>query len=349
MIAERTTRRGGFTLIELLVVIALIAILAALAAGTFFRIQAAEYERATAATLVKADSHLKVRWTATLEDAKKSVPPEVFALAGGDKDRATAIWTYAKLQSEFPESFDEVWIAGSPGAPRDIVLGPPPFPPPSPPPSLPVGGGPYVRLSPKKVFVELAKQTYTPAPTPDEQAAALFYVAINSTSVGGVSPQSDGLNNQTMTLPSGVVVYKDAWGTPITFRRWAKMPEMQSAPYLHRTQGQIGQFLITPAAVVILLAGIYLTAVGPYDFGTGFVDGGLAIIVILLGLGGAFFARNEERLFELAEDAVAAAGGGAVVYGPEYERIESQVSRVGMFASALVLVAVFLMVVKPGV
>lgn len=225
MIAERTARRGGFTLIELMVVIALIAVLAALAAGTFFRIQAAEYERATAATLVKMDSHLKTRWTAVVEDAKKTVPAEVLALAGGDKDRATAIWTYAKLQSEFPESFAEV---GTLAAPRYIDLGQPAVPTPA-------------RLTPKRVFLELTSKTYTPAPTPDEQAAALFYTAINSTSVGGHSPQSDGLNNQTMTLSNGLVVYKDAWGTPITFRRWAQMPEMQGAPYLHANTIRVSQ------------------------------------------------------------------------------------------------------------
>ena len=41
----------------------------------------------------------------------------------------------------------------------------------------------------------------------------------------------------TNDAPSSITrlrdMYKDAWGTPITFRRWAKLPEMQSAPYLH--------------------------------------------------------------------------------------------------------------------
>ena len=45
IVTEPTRPRGGFTLIELLVVIALIAVLAALAAGTFFRIQAGEHEQ----------------------------------------------------------------------------------------------------------------------------------------------------------------------------------------------------------------------------------------------------------------------------------------------------------------
>ena len=236
MIATRTTRRrGGFTLIELMVVVALIAILAALAAGTFFRIQAAELQRASEATLVKLHTHLNVRWTPVLEDAKKTVPPEVLALAGNDKDRAIAIWTYAKLQNEFPESFDEVRVTTPAVAPRVINLN-------------------GAVLPPKKVFYDLAVKTYTPAPTTDEQAAALFYAAINATSVGGLSPASDGLNNQTVTTASGLTMYKDAWGTPITFRRWAKLPEMQSAPYLHATQvpwsraalasGQSGTFAV---------------------------------------------------------------------------------------------------------
>lgn len=147
-------------------------------------------------------------------------------------------------------------------------------------------------------------------------------------------------------ITAALIAFGITFAYPI-FQAALRRGYIQSAPYLHRTQGQVGKLLITPAAVVILLAGIYLTAAGPYDFGTGFVDGGIAIIVILLGLGGAFFSRKEQRLFELAEAAVA--GGGEVVYGLEYDRIEKQVIRVGMLASALVVVAVFLMVIKPGV
>jgi uncharacterized membrane protein len=150
-------------------------------------------------------------------------------------------------------------------------------------------------------------------------------------------------------IAAAVVAFGVTFAYPF-FNAALRKGYLQATPYLHHTQGVIGKLLITPAAVVILVAGIYLAAKGPYDFGDGFVGAGTVIIVILLGLGGAFFSRKEDRLFELATQAVAAAaGGGEVVFGEEYERTSKQVEVVGMLSSALVLLAVFLMVVKPGV
>ena len=59
--------------------------------------------------------------------------------------------------------------------------------------------------------------------------------------------------------------------------------------------------------------------------------------IVLLGITGGYFVPRQERLAALAE-------GGA---GPEYAALATQVARVAFLAAALVVVAIFLMVVKP--
>jgi hypothetical protein len=123
----------------------------------------------------------------------------------------------------------------------------------------------------------------------------------------------------------------------------------RSLPALHRAQARIGKLLITPAATVLLAAGIYLAAQGPYKFSSVWIGGGLVIIVVLLGLGGAFFAPSEQRAAELAErDIAAAPAGGEVTFSAAYEAVQRRVAMVGALASTLVLVAIFLMTIKPG-
>jgi uncharacterized membrane protein len=116
----------------------------------------------------------------------------------------------------------------------------------------------------------------------------------------------------------------------------------------HRVQVELGRKLITAAATVVLLAGIYLAAAGPYDFGSTFVSIGIVIVVVLLGLGGAFFTPTETRAAELAERDISASAGGAVRLSAEYEAVAKRLRIVGAASSLLVLVAVFLMVVKPA-
>jgi hypothetical protein len=119
--------------------------------------------------------------------------------------------------------------------------------------------------------------------------------------------------------------------------------------FYHRAQGAVGQWLITPAATVILLAGIYLAADGPFDFGEPFVGAGILIILVILGLSGAFFAPRERVLAEIAErDATGAAPGEGGVPSPDYERQARAVRTAHYAMSALVVLAVFLMVTKPG-
>ncbi len=118
------------------------------------------------------------------------------------------------------------------------------------------------------------------------------------------------------------------------------------AGWFHRVQGTLGTVLITPGLTFVLLAGIYLAAEGPYGFEEAFVGAGIAIVVFLLGLGGAYFAPRERRLAEIAERDLA--GEGAAL-SAEYDALARQVARVGLLGPVLATVAVFLMVTKPGV
>jgi uncharacterized membrane protein len=122
---------------------------------------------------------------------------------------------------------------------------------------------------------------------------------------------------------------------------------LQHLPWWHRMQTEIGRKVITGGATVLLIAGIYLAAAGPYDFGSTFVSIGIIIIVILFGLGGAFFAPTERKAAELAERDIAASAGGEVKLSPEYEAVAGRLRVAGITSTVLVVLAVFLMVNKP--
>jgi uncharacterized membrane protein len=117
--------------------------------------------------------------------------------------------------------------------------------------------------------------------------------------------------------------------------------------FWHRLQHEIGNKLIIPGAIVILVAGIYLVAAGNFGFGDPFVTIGVIIIVVLIGAGQAFFSPTELRAAEVAERDIAAAGVGGIVLGAEYQALAKRLAAVGIAANLLVLVAIFVMVIKP--
>jgi Predicted integral membrane protein (DUF2269) len=120
----------------------------------------------------------------------------------------------------------------------------------------------------------------------------------------------------------------------------------RSVPAMLHAMHKTSRYLVTPGLLVVLASGIYLTADG-WDFGQRFVIVGLAIIVVLIVIGATFFDRQETRLIRLSERDVDAAGSREVVLSEEYWKVSKRFARVGMFASLLVLVAVFFMAVKP--
>jgi hypothetical protein len=116
--------------------------------------------------------------------------------------------------------------------------------------------------------------------------------------------------------------------------------------WLHEIQVALGRMVVTPAAALVLLTGIYLAADADV-FSEWWVAVPLISILLILGLAGAYFAPRDRKLAELARRDIAAAGDGEVVFSKEYEDLGRQVGTVGAFVVVLVVIVIFVMVTGP--
>ena len=104
--------------------------------------------------------------------------------------------------------------------------------------------------------------------------------------------------------------------------------------WLHEMQVAVGRTVVTPAAALILLTGIYMAADAD-------------VFIVILGLGGAYFAPRDRKLADLARRDIDAAGEGQVVFSQEYEDLGRQVGTIGALLVLLVVVVIFIMVTGP--
>ncbi len=125
---------------------------------------------------------------------------------------------------------------------------------------------------------------------------------------------------------------------------WLKANHPSSMATVHATQVRLGRRLITPFATLLLLSGIYLAS-DRHMWSQAWVTVPFVIIIVLLGLGGAFFTPRERKLAALAERDFGPEGPGA--FSDDYEKTFASVMRVGAFGGFLILVAIFFMVAKP--
>jgi small-conductance mechanosensitive channel len=116
--------------------------------------------------------------------------------------------------------------------------------------------------------------------------------------------------------------------------------------WLHEMQVALGRMVVTPAAALVLLTGIYLAADADV-FSKWWVAVPVISILLILGLGGAYFAPRDRRLAELARRDIDAAGEGQVVFSKEYEDLGRQVGTIGAFIVVLVVIVIFVMVAGP--
>jgi uncharacterized membrane protein len=123
---------------------------------------------------------------------------------------------------------------------------------------------------------------------------------------------------------------------------WMTSAHPEAMATVHEMQDRIGRLLIMPFGTLALLTGIYLAS-DRHLFGEAWVIIPMLILVLLLGLGGAFFSPRERALAVLARRDLATDGS----FSDEYEAQAKVVGSVGALASVLVLIAIFFMVAKP--
>jgi len=119
-------------------------------------------------------------------------------------------------------------------------------------------------------------------------------------------------------------------------------------PYVHRLQLAINQYFATPALLVILLTGIYQVSDADLEFGDLWISASFAIVFVLGGLLGGYFIPADRRLGPMAQRDIDRAGGGEVVLSDEYQRAARTEGLLGMVAGLLTVIAIYLMVTKPG-
>ncbi len=216
---NHSDRRGGFTLIELLTVVALIAVLGAIAVGTYFRVRNAMEESATEVVLAKLQSQYESQVRAVMDnvsDDRKNgrIPAVVLSLADSDHVRASVIWGKIRLKQEFPQNFWEAvtWPAlmQSAGYPVESRYAAELKFPPATTPRDPA------TMSPAEQFLESAAMLYLSLtrsrrgqtgfnPTEHIGANAVGKVVIPMTTTG---------------VQREFNVFLDAWGQPIGYIRW---------------------------------------------------------------------------------------------------------------------------------
>lgn len=119
-------------------------------------------------------------------------------------------------------------------------------------------------------------------------------------------------------------------------------------PLVHRVQRAVNQRLANPALLIILITGIYQVSDGPWSFGDAWISATFAIVIALGAIIGAYFIPTDKRLEQVATEEIAAAGTGPVQFSQSYLDKLKQEGLVGTVNGLLIVIAIFLMVVKPG-
>jgi hypothetical protein len=139
-----------------------------------------------------------------------------------------------------------------------------------------------------------------------------------------------------------VVGFGATFAESLTFPLAIKVGK-QHLPYVHRLGIAINQRLASPALLLIVVTGIYQTA-DRWEFSDFWISATFLIAIILGGMNGAYFIPGEKRLLAQVERELS--DGGEL--SADYQRKARQMGIAGAIAGLLVLLAVFLMVAKPG-
>jgi hypothetical protein len=141
-----------------------------------------------------------------------------------------------------------------------------------------------------------------------------------------------------------VVAFGVTFAYPFMFAVGARH-DPRSLPLLHRVEYTTERFLISPALLVVLAAGIFLASDG-HQWGQFFVAWGIGTVIVIGALVGRVMIPTAQRAEEVARRDLGA-GESAAPLSDEYGRLTRRLQTVGSLLSLLVLVTILFMVVKP--
>ena len=242
MTALHHRSRAGFTLIELLVVVAILAVLSAIGVGAFFRVRASSEIKANETTVAKMTTGLNKAWSAGRDSAEKEFKDNTYSaqiatittIAGGDRDRAKALWMYFRMKNEFPQTFAEakaattfaVTVGGTVYSTNSTVVLPTLF--------LPAKRTYLANTALNTAVVPAPVAPVTAADQVADQAAILLYILITEKGSRGemFADEAAGALTGKVTIGSNEFkVFTDTYGKPLTYARYATNGEITTPPF----------------------------------------------------------------------------------------------------------------------
>jgi uncharacterized membrane protein len=119
-------------------------------------------------------------------------------------------------------------------------------------------------------------------------------------------------------------------------------------PYVYTLQLTINRFFVIPALVLVVITGFYQASELDLSMGEFWLSATLAIVIVIAVINFAYFIPTDRKMLALVTKELAAAGDGPVTLSDEYNQRSIREGIVGTLVGVLLIVAIFLMVVKPG-
>ena len=129
---------------------------------------------------------------------------------------------------------------------------------------------------------------------------------------------------QFIHVLAAVMAFGPTFGYAI-FQGLAESRFPRAVPAVLRAMLISDRFLVTPAMIVVLLAGLYMVSEGKISMGESWVSVGLTATVVLFAMVHGFFDPRARKGIELAERDLAAGGE----LSEEYMRAVSRPANIG--------------------
>ena len=143
-----------------------------------------------------------------------------------------------------------------------------------------------------------------------------------------------------------VIAFGASFAYPVLLGTVTKA-DTRALPALYRALHAISQRVIMPGLALVVICGIYLAS-HLHLWNTFFVQWGLAVVIVIGAVEGAYLGPREKRLIEVADRDVAAAGDGPVTFGAEHDSLIRRIGGVGALMDLLVVITIYFMVTHTG-